>query len=181
MRFIIFDLEATCWTGFFRPNRQEVIEIGAYKLDRFGDEISCFKKFVRPVVHPYLSPFCKKLTTITQVQVNEASGFSDVWNAFTDWVLQDDLDFILCSWGDDDRRLLLQDCDLHKEEPSILQYYLDVKTQYNIINGHQAQMLGLSGALRREGIDFSGTPHRALDDAFNLAQIFVRYIDEWQF
>ena len=52
MRYIIFDLEATCWRGRPPKGITEVIEIGAVLVDRYGDATSTFSHFVRPVVNP---------------------------------------------------------------------------------------------------------------------------------
>jgi len=37
----------------------------------------------------------------------------------------------------------------------------------------------MSRALRTEGIEALGTKHRGIDDARNLAEIFLKYRDEW--
>ncbi|MFY8069800.1 MAG: exonuclease domain-containing protein [Flavobacterium sp.] len=80
MNFIIFDLEATCWqTESERKGRtQEIIEIGAVKINEFGKTESRFESFVRPIIHPNLSDFCRSLTSITQVDVNRADTFSKI-------------------------------------------------------------------------------------------------------
>jgi 3'-5' exoribonuclease 1 len=52
MIFIIFDLEATCWKDTFVPHRQEVIEVGAYSVNSFGEFLDTFQKFVKPVKSP---------------------------------------------------------------------------------------------------------------------------------
>jgi len=181
MRYIVLDLEATCWRGILRPNRQEIIEIGAYKLDEFGTVLGRFTSFIKPIVHPYLSTFCKRLTTIQQSDVDNAQTFPFVLRYFLDWVHEEDDEFAICAWGNDDLRLLEQDCDLHKEDKAFLRNYLDVKHRYNIMIGRPNQMLGLKAAVKHAGFSFEGDAHRAMPDAFNLCKIFIKHIDEWQF
>jgi inhibitor of KinA sporulation pathway (predicted exonuclease) len=41
--------------------------------------------------------------------------------------------------------------------------------------------MGLKSAVEREGFEFTGTHHRGIDDAENLAKIFVQYLGLWHF
>jgi len=77
----------------------EVIEIGAYKLNDYGEVIGRFSKFVQPVVNPHLSGFCKKLTSITQENVDRADRFPRVVSDFMDFCEVENEDYVLCSWG----------------------------------------------------------------------------------
>ena len=86
MNFIIYDLEATCWTGRPPGLVQETIEIGAVHINGYGEELGSFNKFIRPIVNPNLSPFCRELTSITQEDVNRANTFPSVIEAFQDWI-----------------------------------------------------------------------------------------------
>ena len=106
MRYIAYDLEATCWMGRPPKGITEVIEIGAYKLDEYGQVVDIFSKFVKPIVNPQLSGFCKKLTTIQQENVDRADKFPKVVSAFMDFCEIESEDYILCSWGPADPRLL---------------------------------------------------------------------------
>ena len=97
MHFIIYDLEATCWLGRPPGYVQEVIEIGAIKLNGYGEELSIFNRFVKPVVNPRLSAFCQELTSITQEQINIANTFPTVIEDFQDWIDIWDEDYLLLS------------------------------------------------------------------------------------
>ncbi len=71
MRYVIVDLEATCWQTGTSQARQEIIEIGAVMLlSSEARSPSEFAEFVRPVVEPELSDFCIRLTGITQQEVD---------------------------------------------------------------------------------------------------------------
>ncbi len=86
MIFIVYDLEATCWDGNPPSQVQEIIEIGAYKLNGYGEVMDSFSRLVKPVIHPYLSFYCRKLTGIEQDEINRASSFGKVIDDFQDWI-----------------------------------------------------------------------------------------------
>ena len=50
MNYIIFDLECTCWKERPSGMEMETIEIGAVKLDDFGEWIESFGVFIRPTI-----------------------------------------------------------------------------------------------------------------------------------
>ena len=178
MDYIIFDLEATCWEGNQMHRKQEIIEIGAVRLDAYGKRLSSFQKFIKPSEHPMLSPYCRQLTGIQQREIDSARDFRHAGRQFIEWVLGTDEDYTLCSWGARDRALLTSDCASAGLETDWLVPYIDLKLQYHQINGLQRK-LGLKKCLLREGMVFDGNHHRALDDAMNLAGLFLRYLDIW--
>jgi len=181
LNFIVFDLEATCWEEKRHNHIQEIIEIGALKMDRFGEVLGRFERFVKPVFFPTLSPFCKQLTSITQNDVESADEFVPVIEDFLDWIGHyDDEEYLLCSWGFYDRKQLIHDCELHKLEGDWANQHISLKHQYNEYKRNR-KPIGLNKAVRQEGFEFTGTHHRGIDDAINLAKIFVKYKDIWQF
>lgn len=179
LNFIVFDLEATCWKN--RPKQtQEIIEIGAIKFNRYAEVTGHYNRFIRPVLHPILSPFCKELTTIEQVTINRAANFVEVIENFQDWIEIFDEEYLLCSWGKFDKQLLRQDCELHDVEEDWLDPYINLKEQYREIR-RLNRTYGLKKALEYEGFEFEGTQHRAYDDAENLTKLFKKFFDVWQY
>ncbi len=178
MNFIIFDLEATCWQGRPPSKVQEIIEIGAVMVDGYGDEISRFNRFVRPILNTNLSAFCQELTSIRQQDVDRAKTFERVAEDFQDWGLMLDEDYLLCSWGGFDKKMLIQDSLLHKMEPDWAEPHINLKQQYVDLK-RLRKPCGLKAAVEREGFDFDGTHHRGIDDAINLAKLFVKFLDDW--
>ncbi|MBK7427229.1 MAG: exonuclease domain-containing protein [Saprospiraceae bacterium] len=178
LRYIVFDLEATCWRGRPPNGYNEIIEIGAIKVDAYGDPGEIFSRFVKPTVNPLLSPFCKQLTSITQEQVDSARPYPRVIQEFLDWseLLDDDVKMI--SWGENDKALFSSDCKLHKLDYDWTEKHVNLKQHYKELKRHTKHM-GLKNALTHEGFEFDGDPHRGIDDALNLAKIFIKYIDEW--
>ncbi|MEL7119846.1 MAG: 3'-5' exonuclease [Bacteroidota bacterium] len=181
MNFIIFDLEATCWADKRLNYAQEIIEIGALLVNRYGEVESTFNSFVKPIVHPYLSPFCIELTSIRQVDVERAPYFPEVIDDFQDWIgLFDDEEYLLASWGSFDKKMLIQDCKLHELEHDWVDHHINLKRQYQEIK-RLRRPRGLQKAVKHEGFEFTGTAHRGIDDAENLAKVFAKYLDEWRF
>ncbi|MCP4440334.1 MAG: exonuclease domain-containing protein [Aureispira sp.] len=183
MNFIVFDLEATCWETEQekRRRKQEIIEIGALMVDEEGETVSRFEKFVRPVAHPMLSDFCKKLTNISQIDVNKAAIFPDVIEDFMDWIgLHDGEEYLLCSWGFFDRKALMKDCEQHGLDGEWAREHISLKHQYPRFKGIRMP-IGLNRALEREGFEFEGAMHRGIDDAINLAKIFKKYQTQWRY
>lgn len=179
MNFIIYDLEATCWQGNY-SQRQEIIEIGAVKFNGYGEADSIFNSFVRPVVHTTLSTYCTELTSIRQVDVNRADKFPVVIEDFQDWINIFEEDYLLCSWGSFDRKALINDCELHDMDSEWAEHHINLKRQYHEIKGIRHPM-GLRRVVEKEGFEFTGAHHRGIDDAKNLAKIFMKYLDEWMY
>lgn len=181
MTYIVFDLEATCWEGQSSAAVQEIIEIGALKINSFGEHIGTFNAFVRPVLHPNLSVFCKQLTTIDQISINRANLFPIVVEDFQEWAgVFDNEEPMFCSWGSFDKNMLIQDLTLHQLDVEwISESHLNLRRQYHDMRKWHTYK-GLKKVVEFEGFEFTGTYHRAISDAENLAKIFVKHIDAWQ-
>ena len=177
MDYIIFDLEATCWEKNTPGVTQEIIEIGALRLGPTGQEYDSFHRMVRPVMHPRLSPYCRRLTNIDQSEVDQADSFPQVHSKFEEWLFESD-EFALVSWGGVDRRLLRQDCRMHQLDHEWLDYHVNLKQLYQELFRLPSR-IGLAAAVRREGLTFEGDAHRAMTDARNLRDVFLRHIDMW--
>jgi 3'-5' exoribonuclease 1 len=178
LNYIIYDLEAACWLGRPPKGHNEIIEIGAIKVNRYGEVEEVFSKFVKPVINPILSDFCTKLTSITQEDINRAKDFSIVGKEFQDWINIYEDEFVLCSWGKYDIELLKLDCRLHKLDLDWLEFNVNLKDSYKRIKGEHHRT-GLKSTLKKEGIEFTGMHHRAISDAENLAKLFIKYLEDW--
>jgi len=179
MNYIIFDLEATCWEHPRPTHKQEIIEIGAVLVDEYAHATAIFNEFIQPIYHPTLSPFCKELTSIQQEDVAQAKLFPEVIEAFQEWIgYFDDEEYLLCSWGFFDKKILINNCDLHQLDDEWLDPHISVKHQYKDVK-KLSRAIGLKRAVEKEGFEFTGTHHRGIDDAHNLAKVFGKYFDEW--
>lgn len=164
---IVFDLEATCWAAGTRPERMEVIEFGAVRLDPAGDRE--FASFVRPSREPELSEFCTELTGIRQPDVDGAPLFPEAFAAFAAWV--DEEPPPLACWGAWDDGQLRRQCREHGlgVPPWLAAPAINLKLRFAA--HHDGQRMGMKRALRLLDLPLEGAHHRALDDARNLAKI----------
>ncbi len=177
MRFIIFDLEATCDEN--RPNfDNEIIEIGAVQ---FEDKVrvGTFDSFIKPKVNPTLTPFCKKLTTITQQDVDRADSFPDVLKKFLEWTGNH---AVFCSWGFYDKKQMIKDCIRYGLNYNFIYNHISLKHQFHkvhIAHPVPARGVGMDAALKMLNLPLTGRHHRGIDDAENIAKIFLKYYDSW--
>ena len=171
--YLVVDLEATCDEDKRIPREEmEVIEIGAVVLDKHYDEVDRFTTFVKPMVHPVLTPFCFKLTTIRQSQVDKAPGFADAVGRFEAW-FRPYSPVLWSSWGYYDARQFEQDCQRHGvTNPLASLRHVNVKDEYTRVTGQRAG--GLGRVLRDMNMRFDGIHHRGVDDAANIGRIVAR-------
>lgn len=177
--YIILDLEATCWNEKGLKRKNEIIEIGALRFDAAGEPTGEFSRFVRPVLFPELSDFCRQLTSISQADVDQALPFPEVIRQFKDWAGVGTEPYLLCSWGFYDRNQLASDCALHHLDATWLEPHISLKHQHQTIRGLTKPM-GMAGALWLEGLTLEGIHHRGIDDARNIAKIFRKYLNHWK-
>lgn len=164
---IVCDLEATCWHNGEHRHEMEIIEIGAVRIHEgtITDQIS---SFVRPVVHPHLSDFCKELTTITQDQVDQAPFFPTVFAQFLAWIGQ--APYIFCFWGRYDLNQLQQDVARHTLPwPTLLERHLNIKRCFALYR--HVQTCGIERAMQLMKLPMLGTHHRGIDDSRNIARL----------
>ena len=180
MNYIVFDLEATCWEGVDTGQRNEIIEIGAVKINDQKQIVSEFERFIKPLKYPILSDFCKNLTSIKQEEVDRAQYFNIVAEEFKSWIGYSTEEYILCSWGLYDKKQFENDCHLFSMDTAWVTPHVNLKQQHGKIRKLQ-RAIGMKNALQLEGMSLEGTHHRGIDDARNIARIFLRYFDEWSF
>lgn len=165
--YLVVDLEATCDDRHAIPRGEnETIEIGAVLVD--GASLCTIAEqsiFVRPIVHPELTPFCTELTSITQDQVDHALLFPAALARLVAFGTR----ALFCSWGAYDRNQLAMDCTRHGIAMPFCDHW-NLKEAYATRAGAR-RGLGTMAALRRLGLAFQGTHHRGIDDARNIARM----------
>ena len=153
----------------------ETIEIGLAVIDlsslRVVDE---FQSFVRPILHPVLTDFCRELTTITQSNVDTAPGYAGV-ALMLDTFLEAYPNSIWCSWGDYDYKQLQKDAWRLNREP-MLKGMLHTNLKKWHWKVFDCRALGLQPAVEMLGLEWEGTYHRGIDDARNLANVAIHML-----
>lgn len=174
---LIVDLEATCWEDKIigTDRRQsvedmEVIEFGCVICDKEGSVVDSKSYFVRPQLHPTLTAFCTKLTSIKQSDVDIAPLYPEVVKKLNDWLAPYDFSR-WSSWGNYDNKQLISELGRHGVAPDFLNLPHDnIKKRWS--KGKKTfRHAGPKVALEFHGLEFEGNHHRAIDDALNIARL----------
>ncbi|MFC5703754.1 exonuclease domain-containing protein [Cohnella faecalis] len=181
MSYIVYDLEMTVRRK--KGQIAEIIEIGAVKVDiieGLPQVVDTFQSFVKPVIVTQLTSDTTTFTGITQDDVNGAGTLAQIVRDFAAWMGPDE--YYLCAWGPDDQRQLVQECRQHGIPTDWIVNHNNLQKMLSkTFKLEKHQQMGLKPALEMLEIPFSGSHHRALDDAINTAQILVKLFDRVQF
>ncbi len=174
--YLIVDLEATCTNDNSIPrHKMEIIEIGAVLLNSQNLQIeSEYQTFIKPILHPSLTDFCKSLTSISQQDVDTAPLFPEALKDFQAWFYPFG-SYIFCSWGDYDKNQFKKDCKLHNVGYPFPGGHLNLKKAFSSIFNSKKKF-GMAEALNKLEIELEGTHHRGIDDARNIARIFQKLL-----
>lgn len=171
---IIYDTEATCWakadgktSSWWSEDWQEpeIIQIAALKLDarNFNQVAAPFNILIKPSINPTLSPYCTKLTSITDAQLaKDGVSFKDAALAFQNYCGRE----TPLSYGDDHRYLNYNRDDLYGlsippfigQDLRPLFMAIDPATQH-INSGRLAAHFGLNAKIQE---------HYALEDCRSI-------------
>lgn len=175
---LCIDLESTCWKGDPPENQlSDIIEIGVCYIDIPKREIYTPSSFYVTPTTSRLSDFCVNLTKITQEHIDkEGRPFLQVCQMFMNSYRARQRPWI--SWGNYDRRQLEKQC-LRENVPFPLgETHWNMRDLYTVQYG-LPEKIGLSQALKREGMTFVGQPHSGKDDAYNTALLFTKLVLRW--
>jgi inhibitor of KinA sporulation pathway (predicted exonuclease) len=169
MSYIFFDLE---WNqGYPRSPEErldEIIQIGACRLDSWEGEGVPFSAYVRPSIHRSLHHRVKKILPLNQKELRRAEPFRKVIRDFFRWCGPDPVFF---TWGDCDARVLdMNLCWYGMEEFLDVEIY-DLQRAYDLCIAHTDQQAALKDAVEHFGLEDQLEYHDAGNDAFYTAMI----------
>ncbi len=183
MQHIIIDLE------FIRVNdstmrrkcKNEVIEIGAIKLNENYEYVDSFDLFVRPE-YSHMTKAITELTGITESDILTAPTFDEAMDKFSRWIGYEK--YRIYQWSDSDHEQIIRECtskglDLKYDE-FFCKHWIDLQRIYGRITGI-FHSVSLEKALDSLSIEFKGRMHRAVDDAANTASILQIIKDRNEF
>jgi inhibitor of KinA sporulation pathway (predicted exonuclease) len=110
--------------------------------------------------------------------VDKARSFDHAFPHFQDWMDLVEAPQTICTWGDKDIPIIREEASRHGIEVEGLSPYIDMKAQYPKLNGLKKE-ISLQKAMEYHGLEFEGHQHRALDDAYNTARLFLHFLDRW--
>ena len=185
MIHIIIDLEMNPIKREMQQIREfltdEVIEIGAVKLDENYQTLDTFQEYVHPVFRQQISRHITDLTGITDATVAGKEEFPAVFKRFFDWI--GTWDFKLYSWSSSDILQLKNECSYKIPEfdvDRLESQWFDLQKEFDNRIGITNQ-LALKDAIGAMNKNFKGTQHTALADAENTAKILVLMQDDEKF
>jgi inhibitor of KinA sporulation pathway (predicted exonuclease) len=171
---VVVDIEATCWAG--EPpcgEASEIIEVGACLLEVGSLERSRPGSILVRPAKSRVSPFCTGLTTLTQAQVDSGCSFAEACAQLEREYAVDRR--IWASYGDYDRLMFERQCRERGVPYPFGSRHLNVKTLVAVACG-LAEEVSMDRALERLGLPLTGTHHRGIDDAWNIAALLARIL-----
>ncbi|XP_032682556.1 ERI1 exoribonuclease 3 [Odontomachus brunneus] len=179
---LVMDFEATC-KKYQKLQPQEIIELPCAVLStRDWDLKDTFHEYVKPRVHPILTPFCTELTGIMQDMVDDQSYFPDVFSRFCNWLKKggyfdesDKSTFVTC--GNWDLKVMLpSQCSLDGITlPDQFKQWIDLKHTFSEYKMRYPR--GLQDMLARLNLPLQGHLHSGIDDVKNMVTI-IRALHE---
>ena len=171
---IFIDLEMnTTDTRLVRRKKlkNEVIEIGAVRMDDEFHPLDRFRIFVRPQYNGVIERKIYKLTGISNGAVSDAVSLPEALDALEAWCGSDGYE--IYAWSTSDLCQLRKECGFK----GIDSVFLDEMVQWHDFQEDFRQMLGeknilsLSNAMHRAGLEPEGSLHDASWDAYNSARL----------
>lgn len=177
MQYIVMDLE---WNNVYSSKRgmffNEIIEVGAVKLDENFREISRFSQTVNTALGNRLRRKVKELTHITNEEINNGSGFTRVMSDYRHWI--GNVPSVVMTWGNTDVFVLLENFEYFSGAHTVpfMHYYADLqKYCQSVLKRNPETQLGLSAAAELLDIDTEGMDlHRGLSDSILTAECLKR-------
>lgn len=179
MYYIIFDFE---WNNAYnyktRKGMNEIIEIGAVKLDEKLNIIDTFKQLIKPSVSKKLTGRFKDLTHITIEEIKQkGADFDTAFKDFARWSQKEESVFM--SWSDSDLYVLVDNFKRFRGTTRIdfIKYYADVQKycMSYLPKEERINQISLIGFAQRFDIDVNVDGlHRALEDCYLTCRCFEK-------
>lgn len=178
MNYIVFDLE---WNqpadGKKNSERKllfEIIEIGAVKLNEEKKIVDSFRELVRPQVYREINWHTKKMLRLKKGELKQGENFRTVMSRFLKWCGTEE--HIFCSWGPQDLTELQRNMQYYRMEPlshEPIPFY-NVQKLFGIQIGEEESAKNLEAAVELAGLEKDVPFHRAYEDAYYTAKLFMR-------
>lgn len=171
--FLVMDFEATCKKNAdMEP--QEIIEFPCLLVSGQSFNIqSQFHRYIKPVHHPILTPFCTELTGITQEMVDHEAHFPEVLKDFNSWFETQvgDKSFTFVTCGDWDLKTMLPNQCTTSGVPVPPQFdaWINIKKAYKMVMGKYPSHL--EEMVVGVGSSFEGRQHSGIDDSKNIFKV----------
>lgn len=180
MQYIVIDLE---WNGSYSKKAHgyfnEIIEVGAVKVNESMQIIDEFRAAIKPVVSKKLSSIVTDLTNITAEELEDGTTFAHMMRQLSRWMGTEPS--VVLTWSTTDLLVLMENCRFFYgwQEIPFLKNYMDFQVYAQRRMGvDTSQQLGLARAGELLGIPEDALSlHRALDDSRLTAAILQKVYD----
>lgn len=185
MEYIVLDLE---WNGAYSKKAHgyfnEIIEIGATRMDAQGHPLDGFEALIRPVVSRKLTTLVTDLTGIEQDSLKDGTSFETAVERLRKWIGEQNA--LILTWSTTDLLVLLENCRyfLHREDIPFMSHYMDAQAyaQKRMQLTDAGRQVGLARAGEMLGISAEGMDmHRAEDDSRLTARILEKVFEPQSF
>lgn len=126
--------------------------------------------FLIKPIRSTVSPFCTELTTLTN-DLLEKEGMSFGKAIDQIQTKYNPRQSTWASWGDYDRSMLKKSCAEYNVPYPFGKTHLNIKSAAALLLGERER--GMLQVLAHLGLTHDGTHHRGLDDALNIAKIWI--------
>jgi len=180
---LVLDVEATC-DARGRPWEHEIIEFPVVALNLRTLQVEHeFHSFVRPTANQTLTPFCRKLTGITQEQVDAAPPLDAVLREFDGWLRERGLvntaearSFAFGTDGHFDCQFFVDGECSRKGIPKAEYFDKWVNLKQLFADHYKVRRCKIAKMLERQGMRFEGRLHSGIDDSRNIARIAAQLV-----
>ena len=176
MTRIFVDFEMNNTDGRFCPPahlRQEIIEIGAVRMDEQYRVVDSFCCRVQPAYNSVIAKNIFRLTGISSGDVRGQKLLAQALADFEAWCGEGLLH--LCTWSENDLAQLRRECAAKGiESPLLTQsraHWHDFQRVYGRVTGQPHKRVALAKALEAFSLQPEGMLHDARDDAANCAHL----------
>lgn len=176
MSIVFLDLEwNNAYSKIHKRFVNEIIEIGAVKLDDQYNEIDRFDIIIRSQITKRLCTRFKSLTNISNEQMREGVPFDEAIKRFLFWCGKN---FLTVTWSNSDLYAIIENFQLFYDKfpNNCFETYLDLQRFYHFIfkrdNGNQISLKSAAENLEIPLQDIA--LHRASDDSAVTAEIFKK-------
>lgn len=173
----VIDIESSCWNRN-DPDEgvNEIIEVGSTVIDMKEKRILPWKSFYIKPIKSKISPFCTKLTGITQEIVDrEGVGFDFACRSLDEATHG----ITWASWGDYDRETFKDQCGRENIPYPFGKTHINIKNVFALTNGLKKEV-SIPDALEILDLKFTGSYHRGGPDSFNAAKVLVSGVFKWE-